>query len=200
MSSYAGIEIGGTKTLVGFGRGPDDLGDCVRIETTTPEATLDAVVEVLNSQAGAGGLAGIGVASFGPVRVAVDAADYGRILRTPKPGWSDADLLGPLRRFGAPIGLAPTSAARPWPRGDGGRAKDWTTTSTSPSERVSAWAWWPMGVWFMARFTRRPAICRSAPPPTQTRSPASAHSTATVWKVWCPVPPSPRVWGGRARA
>lgn len=105
MNTYAGIEIGGTKTLVGFGRGPDDLGDCVRIETTTPEATLGAVVEVLKSQAGAGGLAGIGVASFGPVRVAADAPDYGRILRTPKPGWSDADLLEPLRRFGVPISL-----------------------------------------------------------------------------------------------
>ncbi|WP_295245534.1 ROK family protein [uncultured Brevundimonas sp.] len=106
MSTYAGIEIGGTKTLVGFGHGPDDLGDVVRIETTTPEATMAAVGEVLRAHDRNDGLEGIGVASFGPVRVAPDAPDYGRILKTPKAGWSDADILAPLRAFDVPIGLA----------------------------------------------------------------------------------------------
>lgn len=106
MSTYAGIEIGGTKTLVGFGHGPDDLGDVVRIETTTPEATMAAVGEVLRAHDRNGGLEGIGVASFGPVRVAPDAPDYGRILKTPKAGWSGADILAPLRAFDVPIGLA----------------------------------------------------------------------------------------------
>ncbi|WP_312598071.1 ROK family protein [Brevundimonas sp.] len=106
MSTYAGIEIGGTKTLVGFGSGPDDLGAIVRIETTTPEATMAAVADVLWARAHSEGLKGVGVASFGPVRIAPDAPDHGRILKTPKPGWSGADLLAPLRRFGAPIGLA----------------------------------------------------------------------------------------------
>ncbi|WP_295226139.1 ROK family protein [uncultured Brevundimonas sp.] len=106
MSTYAGIEIGGTKTLVGFGHGPDDLGDVVRIETTTPEATMAAVGEVLRAHDRNDGLEGIGVASFGPVRVAPDAPDYGRILKTPKAGWSGADILAPLRAFDVPIGLA----------------------------------------------------------------------------------------------
>lgn len=106
MSTYAGIEIGGTKTLVGFGHGPDDLGDVVRIETTTPEATMAAVGEVLRAHDRNDGLEGIGVASFGPVRVAPDASDHGRILKTPKAGWSGADILAPLRAFDVPIGLA----------------------------------------------------------------------------------------------
>nr|WP_295238867.1 ROK family protein [uncultured Brevundimonas sp.] len=106
MSTYAGIEIGGTKTLVGFGHGPDDLGDVIRIETTTPEATMATVGEALRARDRSDGLKGIGVASFGPVRVASDAPDHGRILRTPKAGWSGADLLGPLRAFDVPIGLA----------------------------------------------------------------------------------------------
>lgn len=106
MSIFAGIEVGGTKTLVAFGHGTDDLSESVRIDTTTPQETLSAVLRVLEAQVGASGLAGIGVASFGPVRLDPTAADYGHILRTPKPGWSDTDILKPLRSLGVPIGLA----------------------------------------------------------------------------------------------
>lgn len=103
---YAGVEIGGTKTLVAFGNSPDDLSEPVRIETRGPGETLDAVVTVIRAQAAREGLCGIGVASFGPVRLDRNAEDYGRILKTPKPGWAGTDLLGPLREFAVPVGLA----------------------------------------------------------------------------------------------
>ncbi len=103
---YAGVEIGGTKTLVGFGHSPEDLSDIVRIETRGPEETLAAVANAIKDQAAGRRLRGIGVASFGPVRLDRKAADYGRILKTPKPGWSGADILAPLREFAVPVGLA----------------------------------------------------------------------------------------------
>lgn len=106
MSLFAGIELGGTKVVIGFGSGPEDLEPLVRIPTTTPSETLAEVARVLEARARTHGLAAIGVASFGPVALDPASAHYGRILRTPKPHWSDADLLGPLGRFGVPVGLA----------------------------------------------------------------------------------------------
>lgn len=103
---YAGVEIGGTKTMVAFGRSPQDLTDPIRIETRGPSETLADVARIVEAHAEAKGLDGIGIASFGPVRLDRDAEDYGRILKTPKAGWTGADLLAPLRKFGVPVGLA----------------------------------------------------------------------------------------------
>lgn len=106
MTAYAGVELGGTKVMVGFGSGPQDLRNLVRIPTTTPEETLSAVAQVIAGWGQTNALSGIGIASFGPLRVDRTAADYGRMLATPKPFWSGADLLGPLASLGLPIGLA----------------------------------------------------------------------------------------------
>jgi len=103
--AYAGVEIGGTKVVVAFGAGPDDLSDRVRIPTTTPDETLAAIVGVLDARRRQFGLDAVGVATFGPVRLDPKAHDYGHILSTPKPDWSGVDLLGPLRTLGLPIGL-----------------------------------------------------------------------------------------------
>lgn len=106
MSCTAGIEIGGTKVLVGFGSGPDDLSDLVRIPTTTPDETLGRVIDLLQSVAAREPLDAIGVASFGPVRLDPRAGNWGRILRTPKPGWTDADIGRRLARaLGVPVAL-----------------------------------------------------------------------------------------------
>ncbi len=98
----AGIEIGGTKVVIAFGSSPEDLSDPIRIPTTSPDETLTRISETLQ---GAGPLQAIGIATFGPVQLNRTASDWGRILNTPKPGWSGADLVAPLRRFGVPIAL-----------------------------------------------------------------------------------------------
>ncbi len=105
MNRFAGVEIGGTKVVVAFGSGPDDLSDRIRIPTTTPDETLGAIRRLLDARLGSHGLDAIGVATFGPVRLDPTASDYGQILSTPKPGWSGADLVGALDGLGLPVGL-----------------------------------------------------------------------------------------------
>jgi fructokinase len=39
----------------------------------------------------------LGIACFGPLQLRPDAADYGSLLATPKPGWSGARVLAPLQ-------------------------------------------------------------------------------------------------------
>jgi fructokinase len=101
----AGVELGGTKALVTVGAGPIDALAPVRISTSDPAETLDAVVAALERFRAEGPFAAIGVASFGPIELRPERADYGRILSTPKLRWSGADVLGPLRRLGVPLAL-----------------------------------------------------------------------------------------------
>jgi fructokinase len=99
----AGLELGGTKCVAILASGPDDVMDEVRIPTTTPGETLDALERAL---ARWGGFAAIGVGSFGPVAVDPAATDYGFITTTPKPGWAHTDVVGRLRAtFGVPVGF-----------------------------------------------------------------------------------------------
>lgn len=88
----AGIELGGTKCVAVLGTGPDDVRDEVRIPTTTPDETLGRLADVLAGWSERGGISAVGVASFGPLQLEPEAPDHGRIVRTPKPGWSGADL------------------------------------------------------------------------------------------------------------
>jgi fructokinase len=124
MSAFAGIELGGTKVVIGFGSGPRDLEALVRIPTTTPSETMRLVTAQLDRRMGAGGLAAIGVASFGPVGLDPASASFGRVLRTPKPDWSDTDVIGPLRRFGVPVGFATDVMGAALAEGRWGAAED----------------------------------------------------------------------------
>jgi fructokinase len=102
---FAGIELGGTKCVCVLGSGPDDIRAEARIPTTSPVATLDAIDEVLRRWHDKHGFAAVGVASFGPLQLDPSAPDCGRIVNTPKPAWSGADVVGRARRWGVPVGL-----------------------------------------------------------------------------------------------
>ena len=94
MARYAGIEGGGTKFVVAFGTGPDDLSTPIIFPTTTPAATLGRVVSEIRA---AGDVDAVGFASFGPVDLRATSDTYGHVLETPKPDWSGATVVGFLR-------------------------------------------------------------------------------------------------------
>jgi len=104
---YGGIEAGGTKFVCAVGSGPGELAAEARFPTTTAAETLPATIEFFRTQqARLGPLAAIGVGSFGPLDPQPGSPTYGFITSTPKPGWKDADIVGPLTRaFGLPVGF-----------------------------------------------------------------------------------------------
>src|SRR4051812_25427737 len=63
LKLFGAVEAGGTKFVVGVGKGPDDVSTA-RIPTTTPAETIAHAIAWLRAR---GPLAAIGVASFGPV-------------------------------------------------------------------------------------------------------------------------------------
>lgn len=105
---YGAIEAGGSKIVCAAGYGPAEIPDDCRavIPTGAPGPTLAAVVELFTRVTRKyGALAAIGVASFGPVDVDSRSATWGRILATPKAGWSHVSMVAPFERFGCPIAV-----------------------------------------------------------------------------------------------
>ena len=102
---FGGIEGGGTKFVCAVGTGQGEILAETRFPTTTPDETLARAVDFFKEQTRSlGPLAAIGVASFGPLDPRSASDKFGRILQTPKPGWTNADIVGPLRAaFDVPI-------------------------------------------------------------------------------------------------
>lgn len=101
----AGVELGGTKAIAILTKGTRII-DRVIVPTTSPDATLGALVKQLVRWDGKARLAGLGIASFGPIRLATGAPDRGTILTSPKPGWSGAPVLAAFAdRFPIPIAI-----------------------------------------------------------------------------------------------
>jgi fructokinase len=95
---YGGVEGGGTKWMCAVGADPGEVLSLVTIPTTTPEETLERVVDFFAQHPE---LAAVGVGSFGPLDLDEQSPSFGTITTTPKPGWSGtnartilADALG----------------------------------------------------------------------------------------------------------
>ena len=86
----AGIELGGSKTVVAIGSTDASVIEEFRFPTTLPEETLGVAIEWLRQR---GQPASIGVAAFGPVGIVPDRGNYGKILETPKVGWAGFPLV-----------------------------------------------------------------------------------------------------------
>jgi fructokinase len=79
-------------------RGPDTILAREVVPTRSPEETLGALRGIIADWNQQFGIEALGIASFGPADVDPDSAKFGRILSTPKPGWSGCDVAGELWR------------------------------------------------------------------------------------------------------
>lgn len=102
---YGAVEGGGTKFVCAVGNEPGNVRAEARFETTAPEETMKHVVGFFQTQERAlGKIVAIGFACFGPLDPNRNSPTYGYILPTPKPGWTNANVVGMLREsFDIPI-------------------------------------------------------------------------------------------------
>jgi fructokinase len=104
---YGAIEAGGTKFVCAAAHDVDAIVAETRIGTTDPAATLHAVEHFFAGvEAKLGAFRSFGIATFGPVDLRPASPTFGRILATPKPGWANTDLPGPIAaRFRCPVAI-----------------------------------------------------------------------------------------------
>ena len=95
---YGGIEAGGTKFVCVVASGPGQVVDEIRFMTTTPDETLGKAIQFFQPFVKSAQINAIGVGAFGPLDANPQSPTYGFVTATPKPGWSNTDVLGTLRR------------------------------------------------------------------------------------------------------
>ncbi|MEO8313724.1 MAG: ROK family protein [Pseudomonadota bacterium] len=105
---FGAIEGGGTKFVCAIGTSPTALLEYTSVPTTHAAETLDACLRFFTAaQRKHGAIAALGFACFGPLELRPDVADFGRMLPTPKVGWSGVDIVTPLRSaLKVPVALA----------------------------------------------------------------------------------------------
>jgi fructokinase len=104
---YGGIEAGGTKFVCAIATDPDDIRDEIRFPTASPEVTIQQAIDFfVDYQHQYQKINAIGIASFGPLDLNPASPQYGCIKTTPKSGWNDVDIIGPIKRaLELPIGF-----------------------------------------------------------------------------------------------
>lgn len=99
---FGAIEGGGTRFRCALGDAEGVLHETHEVPTRDPGRTLAEVAEFFQGR----GISAAGLACFGPLGLDPALPNHGRMLQTPKPGWSGADLLGVLGpALGVPLAL-----------------------------------------------------------------------------------------------
>lgn len=102
----AGVELGGTKCIAVTARGREIVSREQWPTGDDPATTLATLAAWLRAAHRAEPFAALGIASFGPLCLDPGSQDYGRIVNTPKPGWSGTDVLGVLAAdLGVPVAI-----------------------------------------------------------------------------------------------
>jgi fructokinase len=103
MALYGAIEAGGTKFLCAVGTGPANLRAQARFPTTNPRETLGQCLAFFRAQPK---LDALGVGCFGPLELRRSSPYYGHVTTTPKLGWTNANIVGPLEQaLSVPVGF-----------------------------------------------------------------------------------------------
>lgn len=92
---FASVEAGGTKFVCAVGNADLEIVDKVEFPTTNPSKTIQITIDYF--QQFKGQVKSLSVGSFGPINMLVDSPKYGYITTTPKEGWADTNLIGPLK-------------------------------------------------------------------------------------------------------
>jgi len=95
---YGGIEAGGTKFVCAVADGLNHFLEESLFNTTSPAGTFQQVIHFFQPHTTSGRIKTIGLGTFGPLDLDPQSATYGFIQATPKPGWSNTDMIGPLQR------------------------------------------------------------------------------------------------------
>ncbi len=93
-----GIELGGTKTVVAVGQTDGTVIEKASLPTVAPEVLLPQIADFFRAQGKQHGRIGaLGVGAFGPIVVDPASVNYGKLLQTNKPGWSNFGLATALQ-------------------------------------------------------------------------------------------------------
>ncbi|HPE48357.1 MAG TPA: ROK family protein [Hyphomonas sp.] len=103
---FGAIEAGGTKIVCATATAPDRIEARITLPTGSPEQVFRQIGEFFAWEGlGSRPLRAIGVGAFGPVDVNPASPAYGKVLSTPKPGWTGADWRAALARFNCPVAI-----------------------------------------------------------------------------------------------
>ncbi len=96
------IEAGGTKFVCAIGTKDGEILERISFPTTTPKETMGKVIDFFCDKK----IEAMGVGSFGPIDLDKNSKTYGCITSTPKPHWSNYNILEELKEhFDFPINL-----------------------------------------------------------------------------------------------
>lgn len=97
-----GIEAGGTKMVCAVGDENGVVKDRVSFPTRQPQETFEDMIGYYKKW----DIKALGVGCFGPLDLDKNSATYGYITKTPKPGWSNFDVVGTLKNaLNVPVGF-----------------------------------------------------------------------------------------------
>lgn len=90
---YGSLEAGGTKFVCAVGNENFEVVDKIQFKTTTPDETLEQTIAFFKKYEN---LVSLSIGSFGPIDIDHNSKTYGYITNTPKPYWSNTDVVKPL--------------------------------------------------------------------------------------------------------